>query len=577
MKMSCGHIIAKALRDENIRYGFGIPGTHNIELYDALSEDESFTSVLVTDEQCASFMVDGFARASGKMAMVNVVPGAGLTHAMSGIAEAYMDQVPMLVLTCGIRQDTGNAYQLHDVDQVAMATPVCKKTYRIKTHRELYPSLREACSLARQAPAGPVLVEVPANLYLFPGDVVESDLTWKNPQASLDEIDSGKVTEIVKLLGQSQAIVIYVGAGAVNCGNQLVELADRLDAVVFTSLSGKGVFPENHARWGWNTMGPAAPKGLREFGDRADCVLAVGCRFGEVATASFGFKLPENLIHIDADESVFNRNYPAKITLKAEAHVALNSLLAHLDLHAKKSDTKKWGQLKRAHDEVTRDQLSYISSEGRVAPQQLLMALQKDFGPNTVFVTDSGNGTFLAMEHLRLTEPRSFLGPMDYSCMGYSVPAAIGAKIACPERPVIALAGDGAFLMTGMELVTAVHGGVGVVVLILRDGELSQIAQFQRISLNRQTLTTLPPLDFQSFAKAVGADYLSIACDADIASVVAKAKEIASQNKPILLEVRIDYSQKTYFTSGVVKTNFLRFPWKDRLRLAGRVIKRKFF
>lgn len=577
MKISCGHIIAKALRDEDIHFGFGIPGTHNIELYDALGEDESFTSVLVTDEQCASFMVDGFARSSGKMAVVNVVPGAGLTHAMSGIAEAYMDQVPMLVLTCGIRQDTGNAYQLHDVDQVAMATPVCKKTYRIRTHAELYKSLREACTIARQAPAGPVLVEVPANLYLFPGDLSEADLTWENPQNSLGEIDPGKMTEIVKLLGQSRSIVIYVGAGAVGCGSQLVELADHLDAVVFTSLSGKGVFPENHARWGWNTMGPAAPKGLREFGDQADCVLAIGCRFGEVATASFGFKLPENLIHIDADDSVFNRNYPAKITLKADARVALSALLARPDLYPKRPDAKKVVQLKKAQDEVTREQSSYVSSEGRVAPKQLIMALQKHFGPDTVFVTDSGNGTFLAMEHLRLSQQRSFLGPMDYSCMGYSVPAAIGAKMACPDRPVIALAGDGAFLMTGMELVTAVHSGVGVVILILRDGELSQIAQFQRISLNRQTLTTLAPLDFASFAKAVGANYLSIACDADIISVVAQAKEITSQNKPVLLEVRIDYSQKTYFTAGVVKTNFLRFPWKDRLRLAGRVIKRRFF
>lgn len=577
MKIGCGHIIAKALRDEDIHYGFGIPGTHNIELYDALSEDESFTSVLVTDEQCASFMVDGFARSSGKMAVVNVVPGAGLTHAMSGIAEAYMDQVPMLVLTCGIRQDTGNAYQLHDVDQVAMATPVCKKTYRIRTHAELYKSLREACTIARQAPAGPVLVEVPANLYLFPGDLSENDLIWENPQASLGEIDPSKMTEIVQLLGRSRSIVIYVGAGAVDCRNQLIELANHLDAVVFTSLSGKGVFPENHARWGWNTMGPAAPKGLREFSDQADCVLAVGCRFGEVATASFGFKLPENLIHIDADDSVFNRNYPAKVTLKADARVALNALLARPDLYPKRPEAKKVAQLKKVHDEVTREQSSYVSSEDRVAPKQLIMALQKHFGPDTVFVTDSGNGTFLAMEHLRLTGQRSFLGPIDYSCMGYSVPAAIGAKIACPDRPVIALAGDGAFLMTGLEMVTAVHSGVGVVILILRDGELSQIAQFQRISLNRQTLTTLAPLDFQSFAKAVGANYLSMARDADIDSVIAKAKEITSQNLPVLLEVRIDYSQKTYFTAGVVKTNFLRFPWKDRLRLAGRVIKRKLF
>jgi acetolactate synthase-1/2/3 large subunit len=171
MKRSGGEIVVRALEEEGVRWAFGIPGTHNIELYDALGATESVKAVLVTDEQSASFMADGVWRASGEMACVNVVPGAGLTHALSGIAEAYMDNVPMLVLGCGIRRDSGRAFQLHDVNQMAMVAPVTKGQFLPMNGQELYRDLRRACALAREGAPGPVFVEVPANVYLFPQDV----------------------------------------------------------------------------------------------------------------------------------------------------------------------------------------------------------------------------------------------------------------------------------------------------------------------------------------------------------------------------------------------------------------------
>ena len=167
MKMIGSDIVVRALEDEGISFTFGIPGTHNIELYDSLARSTKVRPVLVTDEQSASFMADGVARSSGKLAVVNVVPGAGLTHALSGIAEAYLDGIPMLVLACGIRRDTGKAFQLHDVDQLAIARPVTKAQFLIQQGSEIYATIRRACRIARAAPAGPVIVEVPAELYLF--------------------------------------------------------------------------------------------------------------------------------------------------------------------------------------------------------------------------------------------------------------------------------------------------------------------------------------------------------------------------------------------------------------------------
>ncbi|MGB9237390.1 MAG: thiamine pyrophosphate-binding protein, partial [Terriglobales bacterium] len=170
-KMTGGDIVVRALEDEGVRFTFGIPGTHNIELYDSLARSKSVRPVLVTDEQSASFMADGVARASGQLAAVNVVPGAGLTHALSGIAEAYLDGIPMLVLACGIRRDTGKAFQLHDVDQLAIARPVTKAQLRAEQGSEIYATIRRACQIARCAPAGPALVEIPAEHYIFRHDV----------------------------------------------------------------------------------------------------------------------------------------------------------------------------------------------------------------------------------------------------------------------------------------------------------------------------------------------------------------------------------------------------------------------
>lgn len=167
MRVSGAELVLRALEDEGIRLAFGIPGTHNIELYDALADSKSIRTVLVTDEQSASFMADAAWRASGVMACVNVVPGAGLTHALSGIAEAFMDCVPMLVLGCGIRTDSGMAYQLHDIDQMALARPVTKGAFKPSSGEEIYPTIRRACALAREGRPGPVFVEIPANLYLF--------------------------------------------------------------------------------------------------------------------------------------------------------------------------------------------------------------------------------------------------------------------------------------------------------------------------------------------------------------------------------------------------------------------------
>jgi len=211
----------------------------------------------------------------------------------------------------------------------------------------------------------------------------------------------------------------------------------------------------------------------------------------------------------------------------------------------------------------------------RVSPYRLLTALQQRFGPETVFCTDSGNGTFLAMEMLRLDRPGKFLAPVDYSCMGYSVPAAIAAKLARPDCPVVALAGDGAFLMTGLELLTAAHLGVGVAVFVLRDRELAQIAQIQSVAMNRKTASVLPDYDLTLLCAGLGVTCVGLEANERIGAVLEQVAETTAAGRPIVVDVGIDYSHKTYFTRGVVKTNLGRLPWPDRLRFIGRALARR--
>lgn len=569
MKLSGGQLVLKALQDEGIKATLGIPGTHNIELYDVL-DGSSVTPYLVTDEQSASFMADGYARSSGEMAVVNIVPGAGLTHAASGITEAYLDGIPLLVLACGLRNDISQSFQLHDIPQIEIARPICKEIFSIKKHEEIYPTIRKACQIAKRPPQGPVFVEVPANLYLFPSSLSEKDLV---PTSGYEEstCDENTLIKIKDQLNQSQRIGIYAGFSTGDCADDLMLLAEKLDAVVFTTISGKGGFPENHPRWGWNVIGMGAPPEIQKIFSSLDCLLAIGCRFGEVATASYGVKLP-TLIHIDCNEKVFNKNFPAALTLKAHSSGFLKSLLAS-DLKERTKDISFLSQLAVAHEKIREEQKSHHSSS-RISPSLFFETCQKIMGDDAIYVTDSGNGTFLAMEQLRLKHPRSFLGPIDYSCMGYSVPAGIGAKMAHPEKPVVTLAGDGAFLMTGLELVTAKTYELGVITCILNDGELSQIAQFQKKTLGSKTCTTLAELNYRAFAESVGIPYFLIQKDSEIENVLIEVKKV-SEKYPVLVEVMIDYSFPTYFTRGAIKANFLRLPWKDRLRFVGRVIKRK--
>jgi len=215
-------------------------------------------------------------------------------------------------------------------------------------------------------------------------------------------------------------------------------------------------------------------------------------------------------------------------------------------------------------------------SGSRVNPGRFFRSLDANLPDDAIVVADDGNHTFMVAELLPMSGHRTFISPTDFNCMGYCVPAATGASLANPDRLVCGVVGDGGLVMTGFEALTAVSNGIGVIWFVFADGELSQIAQAQQVTMNRKTCTVLPPVDVEAFAKSVGAQYINMGANRDVDACIKKAALLARDKKAVFVRVNIDYSKRTQFTSGAVKTNFGTFDMATKLRLAGRSIYRKF-
>jgi acetolactate synthase-1/2/3 large subunit len=563
-----------ALEQLGIRYTFGIPGVQNTELYDELNNSPTITPMLVSHEGGGAFMADGLSRLSDTVGTLVVVPAAGLTHAASGIGEAYLDGVPMLVICGGVRTDIPWKFQLHQMDLHQFMRGITKATYLIERHADIIPTLFEAYRTATSGEPGPVFIELPANLQLFPDELGE--LPRWTPPALPPAADPSQIDAAVALLKSARHPGFFIGWGARDCLAELTALAEHVQAPVATTLQGFSMFPANHPLHVGFGFGPAAVPAARNAFADCDVMLAIGTRFGEIATGSFGVTVPSRLIHIDINPQTLNVNYPAQVALAGDARVLLPQLLAALRQAMPAQAANSALQARIAADKKAYRQSWYDhDSRGRVNPARFFDALRAANPPEAVTVVDDGNHTYLTAELMPILTAKSAIVPTDFNAMGYSIPAAIGAKLARPHVPVNCIVGDGGFRMTCMEIITATQYRLGVVYYVFCDGELSQIAQAQEIPYNRKPCTVLATVVIDGVARAVGALYLKIDTDADLEKQMAAANAAAQTGQPVIVEVTIDYSKRTAFTEGVVKTNFQRFTLLQKARAVSRALVRK--
>lgn len=574
MKKTGAWLATYALEQLGVKFTFGIPGVHTTELYDELNNSRQITPVLVTHEGGGAFMADAISRLSDSIGVLTVVPAAGLTHAASGIGEAFLDGVPMLVICGGPHTESGHKYQLHQMDLHRFMGGLTKATFHIGQHRDIVPTLFRAYDIATGGEPGPVFIELPVNLQIFPGDIDELPL-YRRPAAA----EPGQHSEIERaaaLLVNAARPGLFVGWGARDAVAEVMEIAELLEAPVATTLQGLSAFPANHPLHAGFGFGQAAVPAARNAFSGTDALLAVGTRFAEIATGSYGITVPDNLVHVDINPEVFSANYPAKVGIAGDARAVLRELLAAL--RKLRPQPRPNAALRQ---QILRDKQAYRQSwyahdsQGRVNPARLFDELRKQTPDNAITVIDDGNHTFLTAELWPVHAPKSVILPTDFNCMGYAVPAAIGAKLAHPDLPVNTIVGDGAFLMTCMEILTASANRLGVVYYVFNDGELSQIAQAQQIPYNRKPCTRLGQLNLEGVAIATGAAYVAMENDASIASAIGQANAHAAGGQPVIVDVRIDYSKRTAFTEGAVKTNFQRFPLRHKVRAVTRALVRK--
>ncbi|MDX1695621.1 MAG: thiamine pyrophosphate-binding protein [Ketobacteraceae bacterium] len=574
MKKTGAWLVRYGLEQVGVRYTFGIPGVHNTEIYDELNSSEQIQPILVTHEAGGAFMADAMSRVSDTVGALVIVPAAGAAYASAGIGEAFLDGVPMLVISGGTRTDVPYRYQLHEMDQLAMMAAITKRTYRIENHSQIVPTIFEAYQTATQGEPGPVFIEVPVNIQLFSGEVTGlPEFTRRAPSV---DVDLNKIRDAADLLCKAKKPGLFLGWGARDCSDLTRQIAEFLNAPVATTLQGLSVFPASHPlHTGMSFGGASVPAAENAFRD-CDCLLAVGTRFGEIATGSFGVKVPENLIHVDINPKVLQANYPAKVAIESDARVAMNALVSEL-----KNRERPKNQRNDISIQIGRDKSDYFSewaahdSGERVNPYLLFKALREQMADDDIMVVDDGNHTFLAAELMPVHKSRHFISPTDFNCMGYCVPGVIAAKLAHPDKQVVGIVGDGAFTMTCMEIITAKTHELGGVFFVFHDGELSQISQAQEIPYNRKTCTVIGNLDVSGVARATGARFLALESNADIDDVVRRALEFGAAKTPVVVDVSIDYSKRTRFTEGIVATNLKRFNLPTKARFISRAIKRK--
>jgi acetolactate synthase-1/2/3 large subunit len=559
----------EALRLLAVERVFGLPGIQGIELFDALA-DAPFPTFTPTNESAAIFMADAYGRVTGKVGVAVVTSGPGLTNALTGIAEARLDSSPLMVLVTASGEVPGKSFQLHQIRQNAVVEPLVKGGFKPATAEEVPQAVLRAAELACQGEPGPTLVELPSTLLMERSRFRFSTVACPPPPQDIGvQLDAA-----ADQLRHSPSVGIYAGAGAVTATDELRELAELLQAPVATTISGRGVISEDHplgVGYGFGRSGTAAA--WRVF-RKIQTLLAVGCKYGETATGAYGVRPPREHIHIDINPASLGANHPASLAIASDAKIALRGLLARLERDRRPANSALQAFIAQARARCERKVLTVPALAAGVTPSWFLRLLRRSLERDAILVTDSGSHQFWALSDFPIYAPRTFLAPADFQAMGFSIPAAISAKLAFPARQVVSLVGDGGFLISGFECLNAVRWGAKIIVVVFRDGAWGLIKEAQRRVYRRTPFTQLPSPDFQILAQSFGMEHVRVTKDTDIELGINQA---LATEAPTLVEVNIDYAEPPPYVKGAGRQMFRNLPPRLKAGVALRFAKRWFF
>ena len=547
--MTGAQAIIASLEAEGVDTVFGYPGGQAIKIYDALYDSKKLHHVLARHEQGATHMADGYARATGKVGVVLVTSGPGATNTVTGIATAYMDSIPMVVITGQVTRGVIGTDSFQESDIVGITMPIVKHSFLLQSTDDLTETFREAFYIASTGRPGPVLIDIPSDLqgaemvFHYPDSVNIPSYrpTYKG--------NAKQIKQATALIETSKRPLLYAGGGIVSSHacQELKALAEAMQIPVVTTLLGKGCFPSSHSL----SLGPVGMHGSKYANmamTECDLIIAAGARFSDRVTGKLDEFAPNaKVIHIDIDPAEIGKIREANVPIVGDAQGILGGIVAQLEKSGAEPVDAEWVETVNEW----RERWPYYDDQfndypNQIVPEVALDELSKQLDPDSSIVTtEVGQHQMWAHQHIGREHARSFLSSGGLGTMGFGFPAAIGAKFGCPDKQVVCVAGDGSFQMNSQEMATAAINNAAVKVFLLDNRALGMVHQWQKLFYHeRYSSTILDPVpDFVKLADAYGWEGERIEKPEEVAPAIAR---MLASDKPYLLDVAISPDQNVY-------------------------------
>jgi len=546
-KINGAQMLIKCLKDEGVEVIFGYPGGVVIPIYDALF-DSDLRHILVRHEQGAAHAADGYARATGKTGVCMATSGPGATNLITGIANAYMDSVPIVAITGQVASPMIGTDAFQEADTTGITAPITKHNYLVKDVRDLPEIIKEAFHIASTGRPGPVLIDIPVD--------VSKAMIEKNTKAKLNlpgyrptlKGNQKQIKEAAARIYNSSRPVMFAGGGIVssNASRELRNFIKTAKIPVITSLLGKGCFSENEKL----SLGMAGMHGTKYANiafTEADLIIGIGVRFDDRVTGKLSeFAKNAHIIHIDIDPAEIGKNVNTDTPIVGDAKNVLADLdKAYRELETKKGKADKKSWHKRIVELKENNPLKYNGKSSRIKPGYVIEKIDELTGGDAIICTEVGQNQMWTAQYYKFTNPRTLISSGGLGTMGFGLPAAIGAKIGMPDKTVIDIAGDGSIQMVSQEFATAVANKIPVKIMLLNNGYLGMVRQWQELFWDKRYSQTCiyNCVDFVKLVEAYGGVGIRVSKKDEVEGAISKALEI---NNLVLIDFQIDREENVY-------------------------------
>jgi len=546
MELNGAQILTNSLIDEGVEYIFGYPGGAVLHIYDALNDQDSISHILVRHEQGAAHAADGYARASGKPGVVLVTSGPGITNAVTGIATAYMDSIPMVIISGQVPSMLIGNDAFQEVDAVGITRSCVKHNFLIKDISKIAVTLKKAFHIATTGRPGPVLIDIPKDITIakseeqvYPSKI---DLRSYKPNNPIDQV---QIKKAVDLIARSKKPIIYSGGGSVigNASKELREFTRILGYPITQTLMGLGAYPANDKL----SLGMLGMHGTYEANmamHGSDCVIAVGARFDDRVTANIDKFCPTaKIVHIDIDPTSIGKNVAVDVPLVGDVAQVLKGIIAMLGDN-KVSEISSWW--KQINDWRSKNSLHYKREKGIIKPQTVIETLYEVTGGDAIVTSDVGQHQMWAAQYYLFDEPRRWINSGGLGTMGFGLPAAMGAKLAVPDRDVACVTGEGSIQMMTQELSTMLQYNTPVKIVNLNNRYLGMVRQWQEFFYDkRYSMSYMDALpDFVKLAESYGHVGILVEKESELKPALEEAFKL--KDRTVFLDIITDQKENVF-------------------------------